>query len=81
VASKRATSGTIFNPSLKHLLPDPLVLKDMGAAVARVAAALEAGEAVAVFGDYDVDGSASSALLSDFSPRLACRHGSTFPTA
>ncbi len=54
-----------LNPSLKHLLPDPLVLKDMGAAVTRVAAALEAGEKIAVFGDYDVDGSASSALLSD----------------
>ena len=55
-----------LNPSLKHFLPDPLVLKDMASAVARVAAALDAGEAIAVFGDYDVDGSASSALLADF---------------
>jgi single-stranded-DNA-specific exonuclease len=55
-----------LNPSLKHLLPDPMVLRDMDKAVARVAAALAAGEAVAVFGDYDVDGSASSALLADF---------------
>ncbi|HJR55036.1 MAG TPA: single-stranded-DNA-specific exonuclease RecJ [Rhizomicrobium sp.] len=55
-----------LNPSLKHLMPDPLVLKDMDKAVARVAAALEAGQAIAVFGDYDVDGSASSALLADF---------------
>jgi single-stranded-DNA-specific exonuclease len=55
-----------LNPSLKHLLPDPAVLKDMASAVARVAAALETGEAIAVFGDYDVDGSASSALLADF---------------
>jgi single-stranded-DNA-specific exonuclease len=55
-----------LNPSLKHLMPDPLVLKDMDKAVARVAAALEYGEAIAVFGDYDVDGSASSALLADF---------------
>ena len=35
-------------------------------AVARVAAALEAGERIAVFGDYDVDGSVSAALLADF---------------
>jgi single-stranded-DNA-specific exonuclease len=55
-----------LNPSLKQLMPDPLVLKDMERAVARVAAALEAGEPIAVFGDYDVDGSASSALLADF---------------
>ncbi len=55
-----------LNPSLKHLLPDPRVLKDMDKAVARVAAALASGEKIAVFGDYDVDGSASSALLADF---------------
>ena len=60
-----------LNPSLKHLLPDPRVLKDMDKAVARVAlaiggGALSAGEKIAVFGDYDVDGSASSALLADF---------------
>jgi single-stranded-DNA-specific exonuclease len=60
-----------LNPSLKQLMPDPLVLKDMDKAVARVAAALEAGEAIAVFGDYDVDGSASSALLADFLAALA----------
>lgn len=53
-------------PRLKTLLPDPLVLKDMEAAVARVSAALVAGERIAVFGDYDVDGSTSAALLSDF---------------
>ena len=65
-----------LNPALKHLLPDPMVLQDMDKAVARVTAALEAGEPIAVFGDYDVDGSASSALLADFlaalgpSPRI-----------
>ncbi len=53
-------------PKLKNLLPDPDVLKDMPAAVARVSAALVAGERIAVFGDYDVDGSTSAALLSDF---------------
>lgn len=55
-----------LNPSLKNLLPDPSVLHDMDRAVVRVAAALEANEKIAVFGDYDVDGSASSALLADF---------------
>ena len=56
----------ILNPTLKRLLPEPFALKDMERAVARVRAALDAGEKIAVFGDYDVDGSCSSALLARF---------------
>jgi single-stranded-DNA-specific exonuclease len=61
-----AEAADYLVPKLKQLLPDPLVLKDMDKAVAQVAAALAAGERIAVFGDYDVDGSTSAALLSDF---------------
>ena len=61
-----AQAADYLAPKLKNLLPDPFVLKDMEAAVTRVAAALVAGERIAVFGDYDVDGSTSAALLSDF---------------
>jgi single-stranded-DNA-specific exonuclease len=61
-----AEAADYLAPKLKHLLPDPLILKDMDLAVARMAAALNAGERIAVFGDYDVDGSTSAALLSDF---------------
>ena len=61
-----AEAADYLAPKLKNLLPDPHVLKDMEAAVARVAAALAAGERIAVFGDYDVDGSTSAAILSDF---------------
>ncbi len=53
-------------PKLRNLLPDPDILKDMPAAVERVSGALLSGEKIAVFGDYDVDGSTSAALLSDF---------------
>ncbi|HTW35069.1 MAG TPA: single-stranded-DNA-specific exonuclease RecJ [Rhizomicrobium sp.] len=56
----------LIEPTLKRLLPEPLLLKDMHKAVARVQAAIERGEKIAVFGDYDVDGSSSSALLNDF---------------
>ena len=42
----------------------------MDRAVARVSQALEAGERIAVFGDYDVDGSVVAALLGDFLPAL-----------
>jgi single-stranded-DNA-specific exonuclease len=61
-----AQAADYLTPKLKNLLPEPNTLKDMEAAVARVAAALVGGEAIAVFGDYDVDGSTSAALLSDF---------------
>ncbi len=61
-----AEAADYLSPRLKKLLPDPDVLKDMDRAVARVAAAIEKGERIAVFGDYDVDGSTSAALLSDF---------------
>ena len=61
-----AEAADYLAPRLKNLLPDPSILHDMDKAVARVAAALTAGEPIAVFGDYDVDGSTSAALLSDF---------------
>ena len=61
-----AGAADYLNPTLKKLMPDPLVLAEMDIAVARVAAALEQGQSIALFGDYDVDGSVSSALLADF---------------
>lgn len=55
-----------LEPSLKSLMPDPSGLVDMDAAAARIADAVERGEKVAIFGDYDVDGATSSALLGRF---------------
>ncbi len=55
-----------LNPTLKKLMPDPLALAEMDRAVATVAEALESGKRIALFGDYDVDGSVSSALLAEF---------------
>lgn len=52
-----------LNPQLKTLLPDPSLFTDMDAAAARLADAVERGERIAVFGDYDVDGATSVALL------------------
>ena len=53
-------------PSLRSLMPDPYEITDMEKAAKRVAAAIMGGEKVAVFGDYDVDGATSSALLYRF---------------
>ncbi|MEC8675162.1 MAG: single-stranded-DNA-specific exonuclease RecJ, partial [Pseudomonadota bacterium] len=53
-------------PTLRDLLPDPSSFRDMDQAVARLVRAIGAGEKIAVFGDYDVDGATSSALLLRF---------------
>ncbi len=55
-----------LNPTLKRLLPDPLSLLDMEAGAERLASAIIKREAIAIFGDYDVDGATSAALLSLF---------------
>ncbi|WP_343563092.1 single-stranded-DNA-specific exonuclease RecJ [Kiloniella sp. b19] len=52
-----------LNPTLRDFLPDPSRFQDMDKATAAVASALEAGQKVAVFGDYDVDGATSTALI------------------
>jgi single-stranded-DNA-specific exonuclease len=52
-----------LEPTLRDLLPDPSSFLDMDVACSRVAGAIKNGEKVAVFGDYDVDGATSSALL------------------
>lgn len=55
-----------LDPTIKALMPDPSTLNDMDKAAVRLADAIERGEAVAVFGDYDVDGACSSALMRRF---------------
>ncbi|WP_019515130.1 single-stranded-DNA-specific exonuclease RecJ [Sphingomonas sp. Mn802worker] len=50
-------------PSIRSFMPDPSIFRDMDKGAARLADAVEAGERIAIFGDYDVDGATSSALL------------------
>jgi single-stranded-DNA-specific exonuclease len=50
-------------PTLRGFMPDPSVFRDMDKAAERIADAVEKGEPVTVFGDYDVDGATSAALL------------------
>lgn len=54
-----------INPSLEDLY-DPFLMKDMDKAVERVILALENGEKILVYGDYDVDGVTSTAILCNF---------------
>jgi single-stranded-DNA-specific exonuclease len=51
-------------PTLRDLLPDPGHLRDMDVAVARLVAAVQAGETIGIFGDYDVDGATAAAVLT-----------------
>lgn len=56
---------TFFRPSL-DMLHDPFLMKDMGKAVDRIGKAIAANEKVLIFGDYDVDGTTSVALVYSF---------------
>lgn len=58
--------ATFLDPTLKALMPDPSTLRDMDKAAARLADAVQAKQKVAIFGDYDVDGACSSALMKRF---------------
>src|SRR5436305_9177217 len=55
-----------LDPTVKRLMPDPDTLTDMPKAAARIADAIVAAEKIAIFGDYDVDGATSAAVLAKF---------------
>ncbi|MFN3275315.1 MAG: single-stranded-DNA-specific exonuclease RecJ [Paracoccus sp. (in: a-proteobacteria)] len=55
-----------MTPRLRDLLPDPLALRDMERAAVRLVEAAVAGQRIAIFADYDVDGGSSAALLIDW---------------
>ncbi|MEQ8398618.1 single-stranded-DNA-specific exonuclease RecJ [Thalassobaculum sp.] len=55
-----------LEPTLKAELPDPSVLKDMDVAAARLSDAVQGGQPVGLFADYDVDGATSAALMTRY---------------
>lgn len=57
---------TFLTPTIKDLMPDPSTVQDADVAAARLADAIEARQKIAIFGDYDVDGACSSALMQLF---------------
>jgi single-stranded-DNA-specific exonuclease len=66
LAARGATLDNVpdlLAPTLRSMLPDPSTLRDMDAGAARFAQAIRKGERIAVFGDYDVDGACSAALM------------------
>jgi single-stranded-DNA-specific exonuclease len=57
---------TFLAPTIRALMPDPDILRDMDALVDRLSVAIKARDRVAIFGDYDVDGACASALVGGF---------------
>jgi single-stranded-DNA-specific exonuclease len=62
-----------LKPRLREQLPDPTHLRDMEAAAARLVRAVRDDETIAIFGDYDVDGATSAALLARFFAAIGTR--------
>ena len=63
---KKEDVSTYLNPSIKNLLPDPHTLKDMKKSSVRLIDGIKRFEKIGIFGDYDVDGASSTALLGNF---------------
>lgn len=60
---------SFFRPSLDNL-HDPFLMKDMDAAVDRLSKAINSGEKILVYGDYDVDGTTAVSLVYSFIKRF-----------
>ena len=58
--------GQFLDPKIKNLLPNPLNLKDMKNAIDRTYNSILNGELIGIFGDYDVDGASSAAILTRY---------------
>ena len=57
---------SFLNPSIKSLLPNPFILKDMDKAINRTLTSITQKEKIGIFGDYDVDGATSTAILGKY---------------
>ena len=66
-------------PTMREFLPDPSVFQDMDKAAERIANAVENGENITIYGDYDVDGATSAALLVELLRSLGCEAGYYIP--
>lgn len=76
---RTAEEATVFLKQAETSLHDPFMLKDIERAVARILEALEKGERIAIYGDYDVDGVTSVSLLYTYLSRLGADIGYYIP--
>jgi single-stranded-DNA-specific exonuclease len=66
-------------PTLRDWLPDPAIFTDMEAAATRLAAAIAADQSIVIFGDYDVDGATSAAVLIRYLKNVGANVGHYIP--
>ena len=67
---KKEDVSSFLNPSIKNFLPNPNILLDMKKTTLRTISAINKKEKIGIFGDYDVDGATSTALLGKFFSEL-----------
>ncbi|WP_298303136.1 single-stranded-DNA-specific exonuclease RecJ [uncultured Erythrobacter sp.] len=67
------------SPTMREFLPNPSEFRDMEKAAERIASAITSGEQITVYGDYDVDGATSAALLIDLLGALGVEAGYYIP--
>ena len=75
IAIKKIKKEDIKNylePAIKNILPNPNILKDMDKTVLRSIDAINNGEKIGIFGDYDVDGATSTAILGRYLSNINC---------
>ena len=58
--------NSFLNPKIKNILPNPSIVKDMNKAIERTFKCINEGNPIGIFGDYDVDGASSTALLARY---------------
>jgi single-stranded-DNA-specific exonuclease len=63
---KKEEVKLFLEPLIKNILPNPFILKDMDKAIHRTLIAIKHGEKIGIFGDYDVDGATSTAILGQY---------------
>ena len=63
---KKEEVKLFLEPLIKNILPNPFILKDMDKAINRTLIAIKHGEKIGIFGDYDVDGATSTAILGQY---------------
>ena len=63
---KKEEIKLFLEPSIKSILPNPYILKDMDRAIERTVNAIVNNEKIGIFGDYDVDGATSTAILGKY---------------
>ena len=63
---EKSQIDSFLKPSIKNLIPDPKTLIDMEKATNRIFKSITNGKKIGIFGDYDVDGASSTALMGNY---------------